>query len=379
MIRRLLLPLAALLWVGEPVSAQTSQARELEQLQSRIGSLQQQMEADQGQRDTLAAELQRTERGLAELGRVVATLRTKTREQERRIAELEAERTQVRKALERSLEALRQQMRAAYMIGRNGHTQLLLNLDDAQNVGRVLVYYDYLQRAQARGIQAIEARGAELETLAERLRRELETLEATRQEQETALRQLREERSKRSAVLQQIKRRISDGAGEIKRLQDDERAMRRLIESVQKKLADLPPDIGFSDKPFATLKGKLPWPVRGATLARYGEAKAGGRLTWNGHWIAAAEGAPVRAVARGRVAYVGWMHRYGLIVLLEHEGGYYSLYGHSQDARVAIGEAVKAGQTIASAGTTGGHEQSGVYFELRKGTEPINPRLWLGR
>ena len=134
-----------------------------------------------------------------------------------------------------------------------------------------------------------------------------------------------------------------------------------------------------SDKPFATLKGKLPWPARGALIARYGENKAGGRLTWNGHWIAADEGSAVRSVARGRAVYVGWMHRYGLIVLVEHEDGYFTLYGHCQTATVQVGDPVRAGQTIATAGNTGGYDQSGVYFEIRKGAEAINPQGWLAR
>lgn len=379
MIRIRLLIAAGLLGAVSAASAQGSARADLDKLRSRIGTLQQELEQNQGERDALAGELQKTERALADLNRTVQALRIKAETQGRRIQDLEAEQEQARKSLDRSLVALRQQVRAAYLIGRNGRTQLLLNLDDAQKVGRVLVYYDYLQRAQTRGIQAINARAVELETLTERLRSELETLDATRQEQEVALRGLRAERGKRSEVLKQLKQRIADGSSEIKRLQDDERSLRKLIESVRENLADLPPEIGFSDKPFASLKGKLPWPVRGKTLARYGETKAGGRLTWNGHWIAAAEGTQVRAVARGRVAYVGWMHRYGLIVLVEHEGGYYSLYGHSQGARVAVGDSVKAGQVVATAGSTGGHDQAGVYFELRKGTEPINPKLWLGR
>jgi septal ring factor EnvC (AmiA/AmiB activator) len=379
MIRRPFLFAASLLMGVAAASAQPPKAGDLDRLRTRIGDLQQQLERDQGERDALAAELQKTERAAAELARTVASLRAKRDAQDRRIHELESEQAQAHKALERSLEALRQQVRAAYLIGRNGKTQLLLSLDDAQQVGRVLVYYDYLQRAQTRGIQAINSRSAELEALTERLIQERETLDATRKEQEAALKSLREERGKRAEVLKQIRQRIADGSGEIKRLQDDERALRRLIESVRDNLADLPPDAAFSDKPFATLKGKLPWPVRGKMLARFGEAKAGGRLTWNGHWIAATEGTAVRAVARGRVAYVGWMHRYGLIVLIEHEGGYYTLYGHAQAARVAIGDAIKAGQVIATAGSTGGHDRNGVYFELRKGTEPINPKVWLAR
>ena len=79
------------------------------------------------------------------------------------------------------------------------------------------------------------------------------------------------------------------------------------------------------------------------------------------------------------MVYVGWLHRYGLIVLVEHDGGYYSLYGHAQTATVKVGDMLRAGQVLARAGDTGGHEQPGVYFELRKGTQAIDPRQWLAR
>jgi murein hydrolase activator len=68
------------------------------------------------------------------------------------------------------------------------------------------------------------------------------------------------------------------------------------------------------------------------------------------------------------------MHRYGLIAVLEHEGGYYSLYGHNQNVTVAVGDWVKTGDLIASVGATGGHEKNGLYFELRNGADAVNPR-----
>lgn len=352
---------------------------ELAQLRQRIESVQKSLERDQAERDQLAQDMLAVERNIGQITREVRELRGKVKAQGLRVDELKQEQAQGERELAQRLQALRKQMRAAYIIGRNGQTQMLLNLDDAQKVGRVLVYYDYLQRAQTTAIQAIAARGAELEALSERLLAELDSLAAARAQQEAALRTLRQERSRRNEVLQQLRQRIADESGELKRLQADERSIRNLIESVQETLSELPPEPRYSDKPFATLRGKLPWPARGKLLASYGQTKAGGRLNWNGHWISAAEGSAVRAVARGRVAYVGWLHRYGLIVLVEHDGGYYSLYGHAQGASVAVGEAIRGGQVLATAGTSGGHDQAGVYFELRKGTEPINPKLWLAR
>jgi len=375
-----LLFVGLLVLTGTPsLPAAAATAEELTQVRERIAAVQKSLEADLAERDQLARAVQNVERSIAQVGREVRELRERVKTQSRKVDELKAEQAQAELDLERRMQALRRQLRAAYIIGRNGQTQMLLNLDDAQKVGRVLVYYDYLQRAQTTAIQAITARSAELETLREHLRGELDGLGDARSEQESALAKLRSERNKRAEVLKQLRQRIADEKSDLERLQADERSIKKLIESVQESFSDLPPESTFSDKPFASLRGKLPWPVRGKLLAHYGETKAGGRLSWNGHWIAANEGSAVRAVARGRVAYVGWMHRYGLIVLVEHEGSYYSLYGHAQAASVAVGDPIKAGQIIASAGTTGGHDQAGVYFELRKGTQPINPKLWLAR
>ncbi|HEX4895143.1 MAG TPA: peptidoglycan DD-metalloendopeptidase family protein [Solimonas sp.] len=351
----------------------------LDALRPRIEALQRQIEADQGQSDALAREVQESERRVAQLADKVRKLRSRVDQQSRKVRDIQIEQAESGRALHEHRRQLRRQLRAAYVIGRQGQTQLLLNVDNAQALGRVLVQYDYLHRAQTEAIRTINARASELESLAARVQSELARLQQLREDQESTLGALKQERAKRAEMLAQLRERISDETGELERLRADERGIRRLIESLKETLSDLPPDLPPSDKPFPSLKGKLPWPVRGSLLARYGQPKAGGRLNWNGHWIAASEGSTVRAVARGRVVYTGWMHRYGLIVLVEHDGGYYSLYGHAQTVTVKVGEAIRAGQTIATAGNTGGHEKSGVYFELRKGTDPVDPKLWLGR
>ncbi|MGB0213661.1 murein hydrolase activator EnvC family protein, partial [Algiphilus sp.] len=98
---------------------------------------------------------------------------------------------------------------------------------------------------------------------------------------------------------------------------------------------------------------------------------------WKGIWIAAESGTPARAVANGRVAWAGWMHRYGLVVILEHAGGYYSLYGHAERSLRRVGEWVEAGATVVTAGDSGGQPRSGVYLELRSGADALDPIAWL--
>jgi len=371
-----LLPAAAAIAASGDI--QQNQAS-LEQIRSRIQALSSSIEGAQSERDSLARDVQKNERKVAQLSAEVKSLKRRTAEQQKRIDATRDERAQTQAKLQQGHAALAQQMRTAYVVGQQAQTQLLLNQSDVQQVGRMLVYYDYLQQAQTRVMTEIAARIDALAALAERLQDEQDQLLSLQKEQQDALDQLRKTRDERAKMLDKLKKRIRDERGELKRMQAEEKSVRDLIEQLQNALSDLPPDAKFLDQPFAKLKGKLPWPVRGKLIARFGQDKAAGKLSWKGHWIDAREGTAVRAVARGRVVYVGWLHRYGLIVLLEHEGGYYTLYGHAQSTAAAVGDTVRPGQVIAAAGDTGGHERSGVYFELRKGTEPIDPSQWLIR
>ncbi|MDP9139330.1 MAG: peptidoglycan DD-metalloendopeptidase family protein, partial [Pseudomonadota bacterium] len=351
----------------------------LAELRARIAGISKTIEADLGERDALAGKLQDTERRTAAIKRQIKALSKQENEQRARIRGSESELAAANKDLARLHVGLGKQLRAAYVIGRQGQTQLLLNQSDVNKVGRVLVYYDYLQRAQTTAISGIHTRVSALEAMAERIQAEIARLAELKVEQQKALDSLNDSRKERAEALTELRQRISNSKNELARLKEDERSIGNLIKNLQKKLTDLPPDATFSNQPFAKLRGKLPWPARGKLISAYGDVKSGGKLTWKGHWISAAEGDPIRAVARGRAVYVGWMHRYGLIVLIEHEGSYYSLYGHAESAAVAVGDDISAGETIAKAGSTGGHDQPGVYFELRKGTNPIDPRSWLAK
>ncbi|MBF0460937.1 MAG: M23 family metallopeptidase [Magnetococcales bacterium] len=90
------------------------------------------------------------------------------------------------------------------------------------------------------------------------------------------------------------------------------------------------------------------------------------------------ENASVMATSRGQVVYAGWFRGYGLLVILNHGGRVYSLYGHNHDLLVAKGDFVEPGQVIAKSGKTGSVDGiPGLYFEIRRGNRPENPRKWL--
>jgi septal ring factor EnvC (AmiA/AmiB activator) len=139
------------------------------------------------------------------------------------------------------------------------------------------------------------------------------------------------------------------------------------------------PDITLApaapDGAFATLRGHLRPPVTGRLAAKFGAKR--GEASWKGVFIKAPEGADVRAVAGGRVVFADWMRGFGNLIIVDHGSQYLSIYGNNQTLLKRAGDAVKAGDQIASAGNTGGNEESGLYFELRHLGQAFDPASWI--
>lgn len=377
-LRRGAIMASLLLAVSAPVPAQDqakADAEQLQRLRDRINNLQQNLEHDRSEQDELRTQLEDSEKRYQHLLADVRDIKKQIAEQAALRRKTEGEQREAQAQLDRHRRALARQVRAAYVIGQRGPTKLVLNQDQSQRLARVMTYYDYLNRARVARIGQIQQQQKDLDALDAKLKQQTAELEATRSREQGTLTALEAARSERQDTLSKLAQRIEGEQEQLKRLREDEKELSRLISELATALQDIPANLGA--KPFAKLKGHLPWPITGhRLLARFGDPKAGGRMKWNGLWIAGSEGDAVHAVAKGRVAYVGWMHAYGLIVVLEHEGGYYSLYGHNQAAAVSVGDWVQPGDVVASVGATGGHDHTGLYFELRKGTDPINPRSW---
>ncbi|MCH8476991.1 MAG: peptidoglycan DD-metalloendopeptidase family protein, partial [Wenzhouxiangella sp.] len=203
----------------------------------------------------------------------------------------------------------------------------------------------------------------ELEALAERQQQDIDRLESARAERQTAL-----------ALVEQ---RIQSRQEELSALENDAAELARLIDELAQALADIPPEIEVPA--FSELRGQLDQPVAGGTSQRrFGEPRAG-ELVWSGWLYAAPGGTEVRAVAYGRVAYADWLRGYGLILILEHGDGFMSLYAHNEALLRDVGDWVRPGEVIATVGDTGGAGQTGLYFELRRDGQPINPAGWIRR
>jgi murein hydrolase activator len=130
--------------------------------------------------------------------------------------------------------------------------------------------------------------------------------------------------------------------------------------------------------PLLPFRGGLEWPVAGRVTTQFGQAsgRLGGTAIRNGIEIGAAEDAPVRAVHGGTVGFADTFTGFGTLVILDHGGSNYSLYGYLSSAGVKQGDKVDSGAEVGRVGQAPAG-QPALYFEMRIDGKSVDPVQWL--
>lgn len=355
-------------------AAPAAKEAELKKVRSRIDSIRRSIQAEAQRRDALAGQLKQAELKIQSARERLSDIRAQRIAAENRLADLKAEQRATSKRIDDERTALGVEIRVAYMNGRQEQLKLLLNQQDPAKLGRMMAYYGYFGRARAERITSITEHLAHLELLSEGIARETEKLRALEQEQASNVKELAGARDERARTLAQVKSKIKSRHDELAKLQREAQALERLLEELRRAIEEFPQ---LAEQPFQRVKGKLPWPVKGSVLASFGQLRAGGPLKWQGMVIGAERGAQVRSPYYGRVVYADWLPGLGLLVVLDHGGGYMSLYGHNEQVYRRVGDRVAPGDVLAVVGDAAGMGKPGLYFEIRKGREALDPRPWL--
>ncbi len=202
------------------------------------------------------------------------------------------------------------------------------------------------------------------------------------------LSELRQEKVRESDLLGSSQRRRE---GQLKNIRSEKTqlasAMQELVDAAAK-LENVIQDIvnsgaatfGGDGRHVLKAKGRLPWPVKGRILQPFGFREIGpkrAKVPHNGLAIEAEFGTPVQAVADGAVSYTGRLRGYGQIVILDHGGGYFTLYGHLDEIDCFKGQVVIQGDAIGKVGDSGSLSGPELYFELRKERVQVDPLPWL--
>jgi septal ring factor EnvC (AmiA/AmiB activator) len=360
---------------------------ELRKLNDRIEKVRKSVNADVEKRDKLSVQLREAELGVAAARKDLDEIRAQRLNAEARLRELEQQHSVQERALDDERDELAGELRAAYVNGRDEQLKLLLNQEDPAAFGRMLAYYGYFGRARADRIRGIQEKLEHLALVREKIADENSRLGSLEQERGQKVAALQSSQQQRARAVSTIEKQIKTRGGELERMRSQAKSLERLIAELRKAIEKSEREAaaarsrgGAKPAPIEPLRGKLPWPVQnGDVLAKFGQARAGGSLKWQGMLIGTERGARVRAPFAGRVVYGDWLPGMGLMLVLDHGGGYMSLYGHNEELFRKVGDDVVAGDVIGSVGDSGGHSQPALYFEVRRGRTPVDPQLWLTR
>ncbi|MDH3427363.1 MAG: peptidoglycan DD-metalloendopeptidase family protein [Gemmatimonadota bacterium] len=273
---------------------------------------------------------------------------------------------------------LQQRLRNIYQRGRTHVLQVILQ---AESFGDLISRYKYLHLVALYDRILVE----DVRTLAERLsdQRErladeyarLATLRADKRREVEDLELLEDQRQRR---LQNVRSQVTQAEDRISELREEERRLGSLIAELERTRREAERLAGLVSESSVTTAdlGQLRWPVEGTIVYRFRDTKPGGVGSWDGIGIGAPRGTLVRAVEAGQVAWAGSRDLLGQTVIVDHGGGYWSVYLYLQDLRVRMDDRIVAGQVI---GGVGGDENSEegthIEFQIHEPDGDNNPRL----
>ena len=283
-------------------------------------------------------------------------------------------------SLARTRGAMASRVVALYKTGELGPTQLLFasqslrELLERVRALSVLLEHDRVLVTRARSEQAaLDAGRQEAAAAAARAAEALAELTARREE-------LAAERRGKQRLLAAVRGNREREHAVLVELEEAARALEEAIAELGEAPVPLP---SLPEGPaFSTLKGRLPPPLDARIVRSFGrqvDAQFRTEVFHRGVDFAAPRGTEVRAVAGGVVRFAGWFRGYGRMVILDHGERFFTVHGHLEELRVAVGDVVETGQTLGTVGDTGSLSGPRLYFEVREGGQAVDPRAWLRR
>ncbi len=340
-------------------------AADTDDLAAKAKTLAEAQKAEQAQKAQVEAEAQRLARRIERLEKDLDAQNRRVAEQRERVRDFSAQREAKAAEVQALRDSLAAELAAFYRAG--PEVRLALAGDNAGP--RLVEYLRFLTRARRDRLDELLTEQKRLASAERRLGEENERLAGDVALLDEEKRRLAESNARQKQMLAKLESNLNNRAARQAQVKADQARLEAL-------LTELPKGAN-QGVPFAETRGKLDWPAQGSFIRNFGQRRADGQSKWTGIVIAAPQGGEVKAVKDGTVAYAGWLLGYGLLLVVEHDNGYATLYGHNQTLSKERGDRVSAGETIARAGATGSLTQSGVFFGVNRQGQALNPRSWL--
>ncbi len=381
---------AALFLAGVWSSTQAGPRDELKDIRDRIEALRKQLTESESSKAEVADSLQDSERAISQTSRKLYQISGQRHELNMALSGLQSRTRLLQRSIAEEQATLGRLLYQQYVGGQSDAIKLVLNGEDPSEIARQLHYLGYVSRARAELLAKLRENLTNLDKLSGETRRKSSELHTLQSEETLQMRRLEKQKAQRQQIYAKVSDDINKSRRQLSTLKHDEERLSQLIERLAREAARksnkepgkrIPnqalPHADTGSGPFRQLKGKLRLPVIGELMNRFGGQRQDSGLSWKGLFISAKPGQDIKAVAGGQVVYADWLRGFGNLLIIDHGDGYMSLYGNNESLLKQVGEGVRAGDTIAATGNSGGNPDSGLYFELRFQGKPFDPIPWV--
>ena len=375
----------------------------LNNIHQRIESLTKELGKTKEAHADAADALKDSEKAISETNRKLFELQQAQKKHSESLQVLQSQKSGLENTIEGQKNQLSKQIYQQYLHGQASYLQVILEAQDPSALARQLQYFSYISRARKALIADMQSNLGRVSKLNEETANALKQVLSLQAKQQAERKNLEMQKQAHSKVVEKLSSQINAQRNEIEKLKRDEKSLAQLMERLARAPQAKPqqatpsgksepdnqnrpqqalatneslPSNAFDGVSFESLKGKLNLPVRGEVTNKFGNSRQDTGLTWKGLFIKSNEGNEVKSVANGRVVFADWMRGFGNLIIVDHGGGYMSLYGNNQALLRKLGDTVKGGDTIASVGNSGGNDTSGLYYELRSHSKPFDPMSW---
>ena len=347
---------------------------QLSRLKSDIVAIQSRLSASEKERDTLQSDLRDIDLQISASDIKAAQLNGERSALKQTLQTLEKEGLSLRADQEARVQLIEQSIQHLWAMQQGGELRVWLGDQPPEDIARHMTYLQILVQDQQNMINHYEQGLRDIERNVQRTKETQSQLAAQAEAARDASEVLAAQRASRQLTLQAINAQVSTDEQQLAKLKADQQRLNQLFEE----LVSVTPAKAPATMPFAELKGLLAMPVSGVPSNRFG-ARRNADIRWQGWMIPAEEGAAIRAVHAGQVIYADWLRGQGLLIVVDHQDGWLTLYAQNHTLMRQVGESVMAGEVIARAGASGGQEMAGLYFEIRQQGQPVDPAQWIRR
>ena len=371
-------------WLVSHANQANEYRQSIRSMAAQIDDITQRLNANKNLIKSEREQLFNTEQALREQTAVWTEINAQLKQQSRQIVQTARQLDKLKAALVDNSATLRHLINSRYRQGSKTQIKALLNHQNPYELGRLNHYHYYFSTAISDKSQQLNQQINQLKNLQHTAQVQQADYAAQQRIFQRQIQTLQETQQRRQQLIAKLDKKISTSNATLKQLKQDRARLGSLLEQINiqaAQLAKAQQQAQTSKRAlvkggFNKQKGRLNYPVDAKRSVLFGARLPVSGLSSNGVFFDTQPAQPVRSIFRGQVLFANALKGYGLLLIIDHGDNHISLYGHNKVIYKQVGDTVSTNEVVSQAGTSGGLQSPGLYFEIRNNTTPIDPAQW---